>query len=166
MTDTTAVLAEALRYWTESPDRCDMHGRETEVAEHLAAALPPTRPESIDVAGYCPMGCGSTLFLGAGGRITCRHIDCPNPSAVDDLLDDRETEHIVEFGETAFTVRHPLRERLGDALMTCRLHQTIADGSGGPPIAPGRYRARASHGAGFQAWAWEHLAAKETDDRG
>jgi hypothetical protein len=114
-------------------------------------------PEPTDIAGYCPMGCGETLFLADGGHITCSYLHCPEPTAVDQLLDDRETEHIVEFGETTFTVRHPLRERLGDALMACRLHQTVAAGSGGPPIAPGRYRARAGNGAGFQAWSWERL---------
>lgn len=42
-----------------------------------------------DVAGYCPMGCGHTLFVGSGGHITCSWAHCPNPSAVDELLADR-----------------------------------------------------------------------------
>jgi hypothetical protein len=92
------------------------------------------------VQGYCLMGCGQTLFLGTGGYVTCGNIPCPRPTAVTDLLNDAETEHIVEFGDRTFTVRHPLRERLDDALMTCALHEWIADRDG-PPVQPGRYRA-------------------------
>ncbi|MEV1295803.1 DUF6085 family protein [Pseudonocardia sp. NPDC049635] len=123
--------------------------------------------QSTEVTGYCPMGCGRTLFLAAGGRVTCRHVDCPAPCAVDDLLDDRETEHVVEFADTVFTVRHPLRERLGDQLMACELHQYIAD-LPGPPVVPGRYRARADG----DRWSWELIgpsgvvpAGGDADDR-
>lgn len=38
------------------------------------------------VAGVCPNGCGTTLFLGSGGHITCSWIDCSNPAAADELL--------------------------------------------------------------------------------
>ena len=92
------------------------------------------------VAGYCPMGCGDTLFLGEGGFVTCSSLQCDNPTAVSDLLDDGETQHIVQIDETEFTVRHPLRERLGDEqLMQCELHRWIAN-QPGPPARPGRYR--------------------------
>jgi hypothetical protein len=91
------------------------------------------------VAGYCPMGCGETLFVGAGGFVTCSNLPCPRPDAVSDLLGDRETEHVVKLGERVFTVRHPLRERLDDALMTCDLHEWI-ECRAGPPAATGRYR--------------------------
>jgi hypothetical protein len=37
------------------------------------------------IAGKCPMGCGDSLFVGAGGHITCSWIECPNPSAADEL---------------------------------------------------------------------------------
>lgn len=102
------------------------------------------------IVGYCPMGCGQTLFPAEGGHITCRRLDCPRPTAVDDLLEDRETEHIVQFDVGAFTVRHPLRERLDDALLACELHEHIA-GLAGPPVQPGRYRAREVGGQ----WTWE-----------
>jgi hypothetical protein len=107
------------------------------------------------IAGHCPMGCGTTLFVGAGGHITCSLIGCPRPTAVDELLHDRETEHMVAFSETGFTVRHPLRERLDDALMSCFLHEEIA-ALPGPPVKPGRYRARSKQAGG---WTWEPLAA-------
>jgi hypothetical protein len=91
------------------------------------------------VKGYCPMGCGQTLFIASGTYITCLWIDCPRPDAVADLLEDREREHVVVLTKREFTVRHPLRERLDDELLTCDLHKWIASRSG-PPAALGRYR--------------------------
>jgi len=74
------------------------------------------------VAGRCPMGCGEYLVLGAGGRIVCSWPHCLRSAAVDELLEDKETEHLVVFHERNFTVRHPLRERLDDQLLTCDVH--------------------------------------------
>ncbi|RBQ21565.1 (2Fe-2S)-binding protein [Spongiactinospora rosea] len=96
------------------------------------------------------MGCGRTLFLAEGGHVTCSSLRCPRPTVVDELLDDRESEHLVLFDAAGFTIRHPLHERLGDALMICPLHSDI-QGSSGPPVAPGRYRAvRVADG-----WVWQ-----------
>lgn len=100
------------------------------------------------VPGYCPMGCGLTLFRAAGGYITCRSLECPRPEAVSTLLEDNETEHLVTFDETGFTVRHPLRERLDDQLLTCGLPQFCSEMSG-PPVQLGTYRVLAS-GAGYR----------------
>lgn len=94
---------------------------------------------SDKIAGNCPMGCGRTLFAAEGGYITCAYIECPRPDAVADLLDDNESEHVVLIEPHTFTVRHPLRERLDDELLTCSLYEWIA-GRKGPPAAPGRYR--------------------------
>lgn len=96
--------------------------------------------DKTSVPGYCPMGCGQTLFRASGGYITCRYLECPCPDAVSTILEDRETEHVVTFDETAFTVKHPLRERLDDALLTCQLHTYCANLSG-PPAQLGTYRA-------------------------
>lgn len=93
------------------------------------------------LAGYCPMGCGQHLFIGAGGFITCAWIDCPRPDAVSTLLEDRETEHVVLFGRAGFTIRHPLRERLDDALMTCDLHTWCSE-LDGPLDSSGPVRMR------------------------
>lgn len=112
---------------------------------------------STKVPGYCPMGCGQTLFAASGGYITCSRDTCPRPDAVSDLLNDAETEHVVSFGARTFTVRHPLRERLDDALMDCQLHNDIAAMSG-PPVQPGRYRAYGSGGH----WTWECIPARDT----
>lgn len=97
-------------------------------------------PEPSRLQGYCPMGCGQTLFVGSGGYLTCSYLDCPRPAAVSDILADQETEHIVAFGPDVFTIRHPLRERVDDALMACALHDYCFH-LDGPPVKPGRYRA-------------------------
>ena len=50
------------------------------------------------VQGHCP-ACGATsLFLGAGGYITCARIDCPQPDAATTLLehDPRRTPEPAE----------------------------------------------------------------------
>jgi hypothetical protein len=58
------------------------------------------------------MGCGETLFLGSGGHVTCSFVDCPDPSAADTVLHERETEHVVVFTDEHFTIQHPLKDRL------------------------------------------------------
>lgn len=40
----------------------------------------------IDVQGRCPACNWATLFLGSGGYVTCSRLECPNPSAADQLL--------------------------------------------------------------------------------
>jgi hypothetical protein len=90
------------------------------------------------VAGYCPMGCGATLFVAKDGHITCSLIGCADPCKVDDLLHDRETEHIVLLDETSFNLQHPLRER-GEDLFACDMHERLS-ALDGPPAQPGRYR--------------------------
>jgi hypothetical protein len=92
------------------------------------------------VKGHCPMGCGETLFVASGGYLTCSYVTCPRPDAVATLLEDRETEHVVVFDNDGWTVRHPLRERLDDALLICRIHNDI-DQLRGPPAQLGTYRA-------------------------
>jgi hypothetical protein len=105
------------------------------------------------VDGYCP-ACGSqSLWLWNSAKVTCQRIGCPRPTAVDELLADCETAHVVQVDADTFTVRHPLIERLDDALMRCQLHHYIA-GLPGPPVKPGRYRVSADLGVG---WRFEEL---------
>jgi Family of unknown function (DUF6085) len=100
------------------------------------------------------MGCGETLFLGAGDYITCAELTCPRPDAVADILDDGEPQHIVQIvDETGFTVRHPLRERLDDDLMRCDLHAWIA-AQAVPPALPGRYRVMWAGDPPPGVWTW------------
>ena len=105
-----------------------------------------------NVKGYCPMGCGWTLILDVSGAVACCASTCPRPTAADELLQDSETEHEVQFGPATFTVRHPLRERLDDALWDCRLHEYVA-GLTKPPVPLGRYRATWED----DEWQWEGL---------
>jgi hypothetical protein len=110
---------------------------------------------AVQIAGNCPMGCGESLFLGAGGCITCSRIDCPRPTAVDELLAERESEHIVVFTPTNFSIQHPLHERLDGALFDCELHGWISRLSG-PPVVSGRYRATRQ---GLGDWHFEEASA-------
>lgn len=104
------------------------------------------------VVGFCPMGCGHTLFLGEGGHVTCSYGMCPRPDAVDELLADRETEHVVRLWDDTFAVQHPLRERLDGGLFDCQLHDGLAQ-QDGPPYEPGQYRVSEP----FWDTAWERL---------
>lgn len=117
-----------------------------------------------EIEGYCPMGCGSTLVLadsGTRGRasIVCSWARCPNPTAVADLLSERETEHLVTLADdSTFTVQHPLRERVAGGLLSCTVHVHAAE----LPVAsrrPGTYRVRVSGSSsgGDPVWAWERL---------
>jgi hypothetical protein len=114
------------------------------------------------VAGYCPYGCGQTLHLGATGFVMCGNPGCRRPTAVAELLEDREIEHLVTLTvDRGFTVRHPLRERLGNALMTCQLHADLT-GMDAMPRLPGvRYRVTPNPAAEplppHSAWLWEAL---------
>ena len=112
---------------------------------------------SFPVEGWCPVGCGPTLETSAAdGRIRCAAPECPRPTAAAEILADRETEHIVEFDEIGFTIRHPLRERLDDALLQCVLHAQLARLDNPPTPGLGRYRARRVIG-NPETWAWESL---------
>lgn len=121
----------------------------------------------VKLKGYCPMGCGETLFVGSGGYVTCSWHECPAPDAVATILESRETEHVVTFSDDNFNVEHPLRERVpGDDYMTnCELADDIAM-LGGPPVKPGRYRAtRVGHdptsqsfrSTGTMDWTFEEI---------
>jgi hypothetical protein len=107
---------------------------------YAAAADPPLFQQRPKVQGYCPMGCGQTLYLNTEAEaITCSNDDCPSPVAIDVLLENPETEHIVDLQRSTFSVQHPMRERLYGALFNCELHGYLT-GLPGPPAEPGRYR--------------------------
>lgn len=166
-----AAVDEAARAFAAFAEPLAMAALPT--AERWVAALPRIHPAPVrrhhhhprgltmglpEVVGRCPACGAASLFLAGGGYVTCARIDCPRPDAVADLLDDAETEHVVVLSETGFTVRHPLRERLDDALMQCQLHEEIAAMSG-PPAIPGRYRVHAV----FSGWSWEPLTTTRED---
>lgn len=132
-----------------APCRCREDILEAEgdarAAERLAALRPTRlhrRMRDPQVQGYCPMGCGKSLFLGNGGFVTCGNLECPDPEAVTKLIEDPpETAHTVLFADDdTFTIQHPITERLtGLELFICALH-TYLVGLEGPPVVPGRYR--------------------------
>lgn len=105
------------------------------------------------VRGYCPMGCGETLNR-IDQQVICTADECPRPTAAKEILSDTETEHVVEFTMTGFTIRHPLRERLDDGLLRCELHRYLA-ALDGPPQVQGRYRS----GRSASGWAFERLGS-------
>jgi hypothetical protein len=112
----------------------------------------------INIDGYCPMGCGQTLRAEqdrAVNRIICWGSKCPDPMAAQKVLQNSETEHIVRFsfGSDGFTIRHPLRERLDDALLYCKLTDFCSGLPGPPDGVPGSYRATPE----ADVWAFERM---------
>jgi hypothetical protein len=106
----------------------------------------------LPVAGFCPMGCGQTLYLGEGGSVVCAS-NCPRPSAVSELLSDPETEHVVVVDSDGWSAKHPLRERIGDVLLTCGLSDAVLAWTA---PGPGRYRVHCSPGDP-PMWVWVPL---------
>lgn len=107
------------------------------------------------VQGHCP-ACGhASLFLGSGGYVTCSIRECPDPTLVADILDDREIHHVVELSDNGFTVRHPLRERRDDAMLACSLGSYLSNLTG-PPLRLGRYIVRAS-GDSWRSASWTEV---------
>jgi hypothetical protein len=79
----------------------------------------------VKIHGHCPMGCGETL-MAEDGLVLCAKTTCPDRLRVTQILDCAETEHVVEFAETSFTVQHPLHERAGQ-LFGCRFHAQLSE---------------------------------------
>lgn len=123
----------------------------------------------VKVAGFCPMGCGETLFVvnarDMRARVECCHEGCARPTAVDELLADVETDHIVEFGADGFSVQHPLAERLDGDLFTCTLHEQLG-ALDGPPAAPGRYRVTSPLGGPLDGLRPDPPAGEDTGSGG
>lgn len=98
----------------------------------------------VPVAGFCPMGCGpeTLILVPPNGVIMCIKKGCPGPHAVAQILADQESEHVVSFRAREFAIRHPLRERLGDALLDCGLLELIQNTDRQDlPYGGGRWRA-------------------------
>ncbi len=91
----------------------------------------------------CP-ACGEygVLYRGFQGRITCSGEKCPDAGAVHNLLNDPQImEHLVRVTDHGWTIRHPLRERIGDALFACDLgNHLTGQRAKNPDLSPGVYR--------------------------
>lgn len=73
---------------TETPERPEVGSRDDRTSETPTET--PTGDRSI--AGHCP-SCGrETLTRANGGHVTCTRLECPEPTAADDLLHDLPTD--------------------------------------------------------------------------
>lgn len=63
-----------------------------------------------DVRGRCPACHWHTLFLGDGGHITCSRLECPNPSAADELLHAEPRPATTQATEPAGWLRAGTRD--------------------------------------------------------
>ena len=114
----------------------------------------------INIDGYCPVGCGRTLRAEenrAVNRVICWAPACPDPTAAQKILQDPETEHIVRFSfhSDGFSIRHPLRERLNDELLYCKLTDFCSKLSQPPNGVSGSYRALLQE----DAWVFQRIDA-------
>lgn len=112
-----------------------------------------------EVKGHCPVCGASELFL-CHGKVVCANTSCSRPTAAHELLQDDETGHIMSVGPREFTLRHPIRERLDDALMNCQLHQHMTEFivsylDEGSMAAGQTYRVYGSGDGEDFAWEWE-----------
>lgn len=84
----------------------------------------------ILIQGFCPVCGGATLVAvptSEKAKLECSNVNCPNPTAAAIILNDDEVDHIVDFEEKGFTMRHPLRERIDDQLLNCSLHNYLLE---------------------------------------
>lgn len=109
-------------------------------------------PAAPTVRGYCPFGCGETLNLDASGRVFCRNETCEDRYAIAEILNDEETEHVVDVDDANWTCKHPLRERIEDTVLTCEVTEYLSSALAAP-VTPGRYRVTVT----FGTWSWEKL---------
>jgi hypothetical protein len=114
----------------------------------------------INIDGYCPLGCGQTLRAEETklvNRVICWAATCPDPLAAQKILQDPMTEHIVRFSfsGSGFTVKHPLRERLDDALLYCELAQICGAMPEPPGGVAGSYLVRLEE----ENWTFERIDA-------
>jgi hypothetical protein len=117
----------------------------------------------ILLEGHCPTCGNQTLYaeeMRAVNRIICMGDDCPDPHSAHRILQDDQTDHVVHFSGAGFTIRHPLRERIDDALMDCELHLALMGMPGPPEGRPGRFRVFLKDGV----WGMERLTTDEEAD--
>jgi len=85
--------------------------------------------DRLHVAGYCPMGCGQTLYVDIEQeptQVLCVEGDCPRNDAMSLIMGNPETEHVVDFQADGYTVQHPLRERILGHLFDCPLFEQLS----------------------------------------
>lgn len=83
----------------------------------------------VNVQGYCP-ACGQQKLHvhSEVGMIHCLNPKCPDSGAANKILQDPEVEHVVTFkGEGSWVTRHPLKERVGNQLVECEVHDLLVE---------------------------------------
>lgn len=92
---------------------------------------------------HCPACGGKTLYRGFRGVITCSNDDCPNETAVHQLLADSSVavHQVIVQPDSAWLLRHPIIERLGKNGYQCKLGAMVAEQRElNIDVKPGRYR--------------------------
>lgn len=93
------------------------------------------------VLGYCPMGCGETLYF-EPPHIMCNDAECPDSMAVGKLLSENQgTWHILDVQADGVTTKHPIMERIDGGLFGCTVHD-YAMSFHGPPVSLGMWKLR------------------------
>lgn len=67
------------------------------------------------VSGYCPACGGRSLFLAAGGWVTCSRSDCSNPTALADAMDHVNVGRRLIAGANVLHIQS-IREQLIELL--------------------------------------------------
>lgn len=113
-------------------------------------------PMFASVQGHCPNGCGATLELNiVTGQMSCSHGECPDPNAVQLILDHNEPHHIIRIGPDGWVVKHPLLERVEDKLFDCQITKAMSLFTG-PPVGTrhGDYAVTVNDDG---SWNWTRL---------
>ena len=128
------------------------HFQQEHLAQPASAAATQATDRMQTVQGRCPACHWQTLFLGDGGHVTCSRIDCPNPSAADELLhgDNFNAEwQQQDDGTWALPIRDgsgvlkvPARTTMGER---ARLAAAWTAMSGGRAPASGTAATQATH---------------------
>lgn len=117
----------------------------------------------MKLCGHCPV-CGESELVtqdlstpdGLVAYVWCDNKFCARQNAVNEILSDPETEHIVTLTDDGWSMKHPLRERLDDELLDCLVARKIRQAFelGGPVPEPGTYRVVPSTND-REPWEWE-----------
>lgn len=117
----------------------------------------------VSIAGYCP-ACGGRDTIRAPrhaniGVLHCSAEGCPDKMAAAKILSDKEIHHIVRFDDESgtFNAQHPLRERVGQSLLDCAIHEEVLRwvADGGPSKGTWRLKDRdAVEGEEYNEWPW------------
>lgn len=87
----------------------------------------------IDIQGFCP-ACGQDkLHIERYvGTVHCLNSECSDTGAAHKILAEHEIEHTLVVhpdtptsGSGTWTLKHPLRERINDELMSCTVDKLV-----------------------------------------